>query len=290
MKTIMLTCLALLAFAANSVFCRLALAEGEIDAASFTVIRLVSGAFVLALILAASKSSKSRSKGSWLAAISLFAYAAAFTYAYLSLDTATGAVILFATVQITMIVISVIQGVRPSISQWLGISIALIGFVYLMLPGVSVPSYLGFSLMALSGVSWALYTVLGKGSKHPLSDTCFNFVRTLPIACLLLIVALNNGYVSLSGVMYAIASGALASGVGYTIWYIAIKGLSSIQAAVVQLLVPVLAGAGGIMFADEQLTYRLAISSALILFGILLVTLGANIKRQSGQGQVESAS
>lgn len=181
-KTITFTVLALVAFAANSVLCRLALGEETIDASSFTVIRLLSGAIVLLVILqfSGNKNNSSR-KGSWLATIMLFLYAAPFSFAYITLDTGTGALILFGAVQITMILLSLISGNRLHVTEWMGVAIAFIGFVYLVLPGVSTPSVAGFSLMTIAGVAWGIYTLKGKGSVNPLSDTAHNFVRSIPL-------------------------------------------------------------------------------------------------------------
>lgn len=277
MKIIASTILALLAFAANSVLCRLALAEGAIDAAGFTLIRLLSGVAVLVLIvlLTQRKSAKpSIAKGSWRAASMLFIYAAAFSYAYISLDTGTGALVLFGAVQITMITAGLLAGNRLQTTEWIGCGIAIFGFVYLIYPDLTTPTLSGFVLMAAAGISWGFYTLAGRGSKNSLMDTTYNFVRTLPMLLVLFIVTISQLSVTLEGAILAILSGALASGVGYTIWYIALSGLSSIQAAVLQLLVPVIATVGGVIFAGEMLTIRLAVSTILVLGGILLVILG----------------
>lgn len=292
-QTLLLTALALIAFAANSVLCRLALsndADGvDIDAASFTLVRLSSGALVLLLLLslrsrrkAAAIDSGSVTKsplrqakpGSWLAALYLFGYAVAFSFAYNSLDTGTGALILFGAVQMTMIGVTLLGGHRLHRAEWLGLGVAFGGFVYLVLPGLNTPSLAGFVLMTLAGIAWGGYTLKGKGSVDPLADTAFNFSRTLPLAVLLLVVSLLQGQYSIQGVLLAIGSGALASGLGYSIWYQALAGLSTTQAAVVQLLVPVIAAIGGILFVDEALSLRLVIAALLILGGIALTVLG----------------
>ena len=180
-KTITFTVLALVAFAANSVLCRLALGEKTIDASSFTAIRLLSGAIILSVILRFNgKKNNSPTKGSWLASIMLFLYAAPFSFAYITLDTGTGALILFGAVQITMILLSLISGNRLHVTEWMGVAIAFIGFVYLVLPGVSTPSVAGFSLMTIAGVAWGIYTLKGRGSVNPLSDTAYNFTRSIP--------------------------------------------------------------------------------------------------------------
>lgn len=274
-KTIIFTVLALIAFAANSVLCRLALGEETIDASSFTVIRLLSGAIVLLVILQFNgKKNKSTTKGSWLASIMLFLYAAPFSFAYIILDTGTGALILFGAVQITMILLSLMAGERLHVAEWMGITIAFLGFVYLVLPGVDTPSVLGFSLMSIAGVAWGIYTLKGKGSVNPLSDTAHNFVRSIPLVLILAVIGYQTAHISSEGILLAILSGGIASGIGYTIWYIALGGLSSTQAAVVQLSVPVIAGLGGVIFISEKISLRLTISTLLILGGILMVVLG----------------
>lgn len=267
--------LALFAFAGNSVLCKLALGEGAIDAAGFTSIRLLSGSVVLALILLLKASGGvTASKGSWKASSMLFLYAVTFSFAYVSLDTGTGALVLFGTVQITIIFAGLYTGNRLRSFEWIGVLIAFTGFVYLVLPGLSKPSLTGFVLMTISGIAWGFYTLAGKQSKHPLSDTAYNFLRTLPLVILLVIFSSQHTSMSSKGVLLAVLSGGLASGLGYILWYIALGGLSSVQAAAVQLLVPVLAAVGGIMLTDEALSWRLVLSSLMVLGGILVVILG----------------
>lgn len=280
--TIFLTIFALIAFAANSVLCRLALGQGAIDAAAFTAIRITSGAVLLLTLFwlqnlkTRSESQSSKTHGSWLSAGMLFLYAAPFSFAYLTLDTGTGALILFGAVQITMILTALLQGNKLHYLEWVGLITAFAGFVYLVLPGVSAPPLEGFLLMSLAGLGWGLYTVRGKGSKNPLADTTFNFARAVPFAILLLVLALKHMHVSTSGILLAVASGAIASGIGYTIWYMALRGLSTSQAAVVQLSVPIIAAFGGVIFVAESITIRLIVASILILGGIGLVVLGKN--------------
>jgi drug/metabolite transporter (DMT)-like permease len=274
-KTLVFTVLALLAFAANSVLCRMALGARNIDAAGFTVIRLLAGAIVLWAILSVSRGSRlAGSRGSWSAAAMLFLYAAAFSYAYMTLDTGTGALILFGSVQLTMVLLSLLGGTRLHPTEWAGITIAFSGLVYLLLPGATAPSPVGFVLMAVAGTAWGIYTLKGRGSGNPLADTTWNFVRTLPLVLVLAIVALQAMHYSSRGILLAILSGAIASGVGYTIWYNALRGLSATQAAVVQLSVPVIAALGGVLFMSETITLRLLLASALTLGGILLVVSG----------------
>ena len=275
LKIFILTGLALIAFAANSVLCRLALGDKTIDAASFTNIRLFSGAVVLLLILKLYNSqSQNSSKGNWLSSFMLFLYAVTFSFAYISLDTGTGALIMFGSVQITIILLSIISGNRLNIYEWLGVTIAFLGFVYLILPGVSSPSLIGFSLMTIAGIAWGIYTLKGKESKNPLRDTTYNFIRTIPFIIILLVSTIQHSSYSTKGVVLAIISGGITSGIGYTIWYMAMEGLSKIQTAVIQLLVPIIAAFGGVIFVDEKITFRLSIASILVLGGILVVVLG----------------
>jgi drug/metabolite transporter (DMT)-like permease len=280
-KIIASTVFALFAFAANSVLCRLALGTNAIDATSFTTIRLLSGIVILfvliqltRLIQKPKKDLKLQSKGSWLSAAMLFIYAVAFSFGYISLDTGTGALILFGAVQITMILSNVVAGNKLHLSEWFGLALAFTGFVYLIMPSVTTPSLTGFVLMSISGMAWAFYTLLGRKSKNALNDTAFNFLRTAPFLFILMIFSLHSLHVSVSGIMFAILSGAIASGVGYFVWYIALAGLSVTQAAVLQLFVPIIAALGGVIFTSELITVRLIESSALVLGGILMVILG----------------
>jgi drug/metabolite transporter (DMT)-like permease len=279
LKTISLTFLALIAFAANSVLCRLALGGGAIDASSFTVIRLVSGVVSLFIILSIKGDNKENTTvikptGSWSAAFVLFIYAVTFSYAYLSVDTGTGALILFGAVQMTMIMLSIIAGTRLHLIEWSGVVLAFSGFIYLVLPNISTPSFHGFILMTVSGISWGIYTLKGRNSKYPLMDTTYNFIRTIPFVILLTVFTMHNMEYTVEGIILALISGAITSGVGYTIWYIALGGLSSTQAAVIQLSVPVIAALGGVVFVSEVITMRLIFSTTAVLVGILMVVLG----------------
>lgn len=274
MRTLLLTLFALVAFAANSVLCRLALGTDSIDPTSFTSIRLISGAIVLFTILIITKKTpKLLSNKNWFSSGMLFLYAAAFSFAYLTLDTGTGALILFGAVQITIIAHSIFSKNKLNTLEWLGIALSFFGFVYLILPGVSAPPIEGFILMTTSGIAWGVYTIKGYNSKVPLMDTSINFIMALPFVALLLILTLKNLHLTNQGILLAIFSGGITSGVGYAIWYMAIKGLTSTQTAVVQLTVPALAAFGGVLFMSEVITIRLVIASILILGGVLLVTL-----------------
>ena len=274
------TALAMTAFAANSILCRLALGEQQIDAGSFTVIRLLSGAATfLFLLMFTDKNKPILEHGSWPASLMLFAYAITFSFAYLMLDTATGALILFGVVQLTMITANLFAGMKMRLSEWLGVFLSLAGFVYLVLPQVSRPSILGTCLMALAGISWGMYTLFGKQSKDPLRDTASNFIRTLPLLVILAIASFSYIEMSALGATLAVVSGVFASALGYALWYKVLNHLTTIEASVVQLSVPVLAAIGGLAFLDEPISLRLMFASMLVLGGILLVVLN---KRTQG--------
>ena len=204
----------------------------------------------------------------------LFIYAVTFSFAYVTLDTATGALILFGSVQTTMILLSLLSGNRLHISEWVGVVLAFIGFVYLILPSVVTPSVIGFILMSISGAAWGVYTLKGRSSKNPLIDTTFNFLRTIPLIIILAIFTIRTINLSPEGILLAALSGGIASGIGYTLWYAALGGLSATQAAVLQLLVPIIAAIGGVIFVSEIITLRLTISAIMILGGISIVVLG----------------
>lgn len=278
-KTILLTVLALLAFAGNSVLCRLALNDNIIDAASFTSIRLFSGAIFLLLLISinAHKSPKkiiNIKAGSWLSAFFLFIYAGAFSYAYISLDTGTGALILFGSVQVTMILSDIFKGKKLILTEWLGLIIAFIGLIILLMPSASAPSLTGFLLMAISGIAWGFYTLAGRGSKTPLVDTTNNFLRTLPFIGLLMLLTLSHIELSNEGILLAVMSGTVTSGLGYAIWYSALSGLTVKHAAIIQLSVPVIAAIGGVIFSNETINIELITSSFLVLGGVLTVIMG----------------
>ena len=269
MKPFALTAFALVAFAFNSVLCRMALAAREIDAATFTAVRLVSGAVVLSLlVLATGKTRNAAKNGNWFSAFFLFAYAVAFSFAYLGLTTATGALILFGCVQLTMFGVSLYRGVRPKPIEWIGLAVAFGGLVYLVLPGLSAPPLNGALLMAAAGIAWGGYTLRGKGSENPLLDTAGNFIRSVPMVLVVALVFLPNLEASWRGVALAMLSGAIASGVGYSVWYAALKYHTPTRAAVLQLAVPVIAAVGGIGFLAEAASVRLVVAGALILGGI----------------------
>ncbi|WP_231886118.1 DMT family transporter [Marinomonas atlantica] len=278
-KVGLLTALALIAFAANSVLTRMALAEPLIDAGSFTSIRLLSGSAILMLILWLRQKhpATKQTNGSWFASIMLFLYATGFSYAYLLLETGTGALILFGMVQITMVAMSLLKGHVLHKLEWLGIGVSFLGFVYLVWPEVSTPSVSGVLLMSIAGAAWGLYTLLGRGSSDPLADTAYNFLRCIPFVIVLMLASWSTLSLDYQGVLYAILSGAVASGLGYTVWYLVLSHLSATQAGVLQLLVPVIAAFGGVLFVAEPISLRLLLSALCILGGILMVILAKRV-------------
>jgi drug/metabolite transporter (DMT)-like permease len=275
LKVFLLTSCALAAFAANSVLCRFALGTGAIDAAGFTFIRLLSGVVALFLVLLIrTSSSPMNGKGSWPAGLMLFLYAVTFSYAYLELETGSGALILFGSVQITIIGVSIVRGNNLLPVEWVGLALAFAGLVYLFLPGVSAPSIQGLLLMSTAGAAWGMYTLLGRGSDNPLADTAYNFLRSMPLILVIVIFAFGNFQFTVNGTILAIVSGALTSGLGYTIWYIALKDITATQAAVSQLAVPVIAALGGVIFMSEVISLRLTVAAFMILGGIFMVVIG----------------
>jgi len=273
MRLVLLSCLAMTAFAANSVLCRLALAVPDIDAASFTSIRLVSGAGTLWLL---TRSFTDTSALPWdvRSACWLFAYALLFSFAYLSLRTGTGALILFASVQLTMLSAGFVAGERHGVLRWSGFLVSAAGLVYLVLPGVSSPPLGGALLMAGAGISWGFYSLRGKRVSRPIAASAANFIVAALLAVSCNVVFLSSQHMTVAGTGWAVASGALASGLGYVIWYTVLPGLSAFRAASMQLSVPVLAAFGGVLLLAESLTLRLVIASVMTLGGIALTLLG----------------
>lgn len=277
----LLAMLAMIAFAANSLLCRMALKNTGTDAVSFTSIRIVSGAVVLWLIVRARGRAKGL-MGSWLSALALFVYAAGFSYAYVKLPTAVGALILFGAVQTTMIGYGLWSGERMRGVQVLGLSAAFAGLVTLLLPGLSAPPPASSALMLAAGVAWGIYSLRGKGSGDPTVVTAGNFLRAVPFTALLSMAMFADASLDMAGVWYAVISGGLASGVGYAIWYAALPGLRATTAATIQLSVPVIAAAGGVIFLGETITLRLLLGSAGILGGIALVIMS---RKRSGDAR-----
>ncbi len=280
LRLTVLTSLAMIAFAGNSLLCRAALKHTGIDAASFTTIRLISGALMLWLVVNISRKAHS-GRGNWLSAFALFVYAIFLSYAYASLSAGIGALLLFGAVQATMIAHGIWAGERLSGLQLAGLVLALSGLVGLLLPGLSAPPLLGSLLMLGSGMAWGIYSLRGKGAGDPTRVTAGNFQRTVPIAAAWSVLMAGHLSLDSTGFWYAVASGALTSGIGYSIWYTALPALKAAKAATVQLSVPVIAALGGVIFLGEPLTLRLVLSSAAILGGIALVIL----ERQQAYGR-----
>jgi len=279
-RTALLTLLALLAFAGNSLLCRAALAGTAIDAASFTGLRLLSGAVVLWLLVQLHGGTRGAA-GNWPSALALFVYAAGFSFAYTQLTAGTGALILFAAVQTTMIGFGWHQGERLRLLQYAGLILACGGLAGLLMPGVSAPPLAGGLLMLAAGVAWGIYSLRGRHSNDALNVTAGNFIRTVPMAAVLSVVLLSQTSWDSRGILYAILSGALASGVGYALWYTALPFLKSTSAASVQLSVPLIAAAAGAILLGESLTMRLLVASAAILGGIALVLFNGNRAKQA---------
>jgi drug/metabolite transporter (DMT)-like permease len=268
-RVFLFTALAMVAFAGNSLLCRAALKQTQIDAATFTLIRIVSGALCLRIIVQIRKGTL-RNAGSRLSALALFGYAALFSFAYLRLTAGTGALLLFGAVQATMIFWALRKGERLDAKQLAGLLLALAGLVALVFPGLSAPPLGAALLMLGAGIAWGVYSLRGKGGGGPLRATAGNFLRAVPLAVLLSLVALRSWNFDRAGIGYAVASGALASGIGYAIWYTALPALRASGAATVQLSVPVLAAAGGIALLGEPITLRFVIASIAVLGGIAL--------------------
>ena len=271
MSTLLLTAIAMLAFAANSILCRLALGAGLIDAASFTSIRIISGAVMLGLIVLPRWRTHGRPKVEWRSVAALFAYMIFFSIAYLSLGAGTGALVLFGAVQLTMFVVALKAGEPFSPMSWVGLSMAIAGLVYLILPGVTAPDPLGALLMAMAGIAWGFYSLLGRNSGDPMESTAYNFIYSVPLAVAASLIFIADFRVTLTGTLLAVASGAIASGLGYFIWYAALRGLSAVRAATVQLSVPIIAAFGGVMLLAEDFSLRLLVASAATLSGVAIV-------------------
>jgi drug/metabolite transporter (DMT)-like permease len=277
MKIIFYTGFALVCFAFNSILCRLALGMNLIDAASFTTVRIVSGAITLLIIFSIfGKRNAEAKQGNWLSAFFLFAYAICFSFAYNELTTGMGALILFGCVQATMIIFALVKGERPNGLEWLGLIVAVAGLVYLVSPGLTAPPVFSAVLMAFAGIAWGFYTLRGKGSANPLGDTAGNFIRVVPFVLIAALPFINQIHLSKYGVLFAVLSGAIASGIGYAVWYAALKFHTATRAAILQLSVPALAAIGGILLLPETVNLRLIISALLILGGICVAILGRN--------------
>ncbi|MDZ8119215.1 DMT family transporter [Pontiella agarivorans] len=278
--TLLLTMLALLAFAANSILCRLALAADTIDPVSFTLLRLLSGMLILLPIASATRE-PAPSKG-WKNAVlsgsALFIYALAFSLGYVTIASGIGTLILVGAVQFSMFAWAVIQKDPISRSKWIGAGISFAGLIVLVSPGLTAPDLKGATLMSAAGIAWGLYSIRGRGARSPVLMTARNFTCAVPIIGITAALFFQSLEISPRGAIIAVLSGSLTSGLAYVIWYRALRHLSTVTASMVQLLIPVLAAAGGVVFLDEPLTARLLISSALILGGVGLGSL-----KQSGR-------
>jgi drug/metabolite transporter (DMT)-like permease len=273
--TFLLLAFTLVAFASNSLLCRMALGGQRIDPVSFTTIRLVSGALVLLPFarLAGEAPDQAGAKGSWSSGFALFAYALAFSLAYLSLNAGMGALILFGAVQATMIGSALLSGEHLGPRQWVGSIAAIAGLIYLVSPGIAAPDPLGALLMGISGIAWGVYSIRGKGAFAPIALTAGNFARSAPLTILVSVAALAALHLEPLGVLLALLSGVVTSGLGYVLWYRTLRHLTTTQASVVQLMVPVLAAFGGVVFLSEQVSVRLIAASALILGGVALAVI-----------------
>lgn len=274
-RTALLTAVAMVAFAANSLLCRMALGGGLIDAASFAAIRVVAGAVTLALILFVQQKPRIGANADWRAAAMLFTYMVFFSFAYLSLTAGIGALILFGAVQLTMFTTALWNAERFGPISWAGLALAIAGLVYLVSPGLTAPDPLGAGFMAIAGVAWGVYSLLGRSAGDPLEATTHAFVYCVPPV--LIVAALHyffyGAWMFSNGAILAVASGAIASGCGYVVWYAALRGLTATNAAVVQLSVPVIAAFGGVLLLAEDVTLRLVLAAAGTLGGVTIVLM-----------------
>lgn len=280
-KTLALTTLTMVAFAANSLLCRMALGESAIDAASFTTLRLASGALMLWFIVRLrTPADAPRHASDWLAAAMLFLYAVSFSFAYITLSAGTGALILFGVVQLTMFFAGLRGGEHFSGLSWVGLGLALAGLVYLVSPGVTAPEPSGAILMVMAGFGWGIYSLRGRGVADPLRSTARNFLLAVPLGAIVSLAFAGRFHMELQGLALAVTSGAIASGLGYVIWYAALRGLTATSAATVQLSVPVIAAFGGVVLLSETVTLRLLVASATILGGIAIVLTRRTTRRR----------
>lgn len=290
-KNVLMAVIAMVFFAANSILCRMALAEGDIDPASFTSIRLVSGAVVLFVLAGLAHKREGEHNACsllrqptehWLAAAMLFLYAATFSFAYLYLDAGMGALILFAFVQLTMFAYSHYKEGGASGVEYIGALVAIAGLGYMVSPGMNAPDVWGAGLMAISGIAWGIYSVLGKEMKVPqLPANCINFRLSIFFVVPFFLLNIPMNSITSEGIWLAVASGAGASAIGYAIWYGVVQRFKATQAGVMQLSVPIIAALGGYMLMDETLTLRMVISATVILSGIVVTFLGKQIKQSS---------
>jgi drug/metabolite transporter (DMT)-like permease len=270
-KILILVTLSMISFSANSILCRLALSSYLIDAASFTLVRLVSGAIAL-IGIHYLYTKQLMLGGSWREALMLFIYVASFSLAYANISASNGALILFGTVQVTMVLHGLLRGERLYWTQWIGFFIALIGLFCLLSPGITAPSLVSSCLMIIAGIAWGHYSLFGRGSVNPIRDTAGNFILSIPFAVMFYVISIKNNIQLINlGTIYAFVSGAITSGVGYAMWYAALPYLSTIQSSSVQLSVPIITAVAGALFMSETLSTRLFLTSIMILGGITMV-------------------
>lgn len=261
----------MLAFAANSLLCRMALGNEAIDAASFTSIRIISGAIMLGLLILPRWRSRCHMPPDWRFVAALFGYMIFFSFAYLSLSAGTGALILFGAVQLTMFIVALRAGESFTALSWVGLALAIGGLVYLVLPGVTAPDPMGAAMMAIAGIAWGWYSLLGRNASDPMASTAWNFIYSVPLAVVASLLFVKQFHVTVTGALLAVASGAIASGLGYFVWYAALRDLTAMRAATVQLSVPVIAAFGGVILLDENVTLRLVLASMATLGGVAIV-------------------
>lgn len=276
----------MLAFAGNSLLCRLALGENLIDAASFTTVRVISGAVMLSLIIMARRQPNDHTAANWRTAVMLFAYMAFFSFAYVSLSAGTGALILFGAVQLTMFIAALRGGEYFTYFSWIGLAMAFSGLVYLVSPGITAPDPMGATLMAIAGVAWGIYSLSGRGSGDPLRSTARNFIYSVPLVAGVSLFFLPDFNTTANGLTLAIASGAITSGCGYVIWYAALPRLTATRAAAVQLSVPALATLGGVIILGEAFTLRLLLATAITLGGIAIILSQRAVARHRDSAEI----
>lgn len=284
-RIVILLVVSVLSFTANPLLARLAIVTREMDALGYTGVRLASGALMLLAIILVQRrragAAPLRIGGTWAGAASLFGYAITYSAGFIVIGAAVGSVILFASVQLGILAWAIIKGDRPGPLEWAGLALAFASLCYLVSPGLVAPDPLGSALMIVSGLSWAAYTLIGRGSRAPVDDTAGNFIRLLPIAIPLIVAGLFVQAPTAPGLAYAIASGAIASGLGYAIWYAVLPSISRSRAAFVQLTVPALAAIGAVIFLSEPVTLRLVVSSAGILGGAALALWAAGFRARA---------
>lgn len=269
-RVVVLATTALLAFAGNSLLCRMALGRGLIDAASFATVRTVSGALLLGVLVATTARPTGRIAFDWRSVLALAAYMVCFSFAYLSLAAGTGALLLFGAVQVTMFAAALRAGERLAAWSWAGMVVAVAGLCYLVAPGVTAPEPAGAALMVVAGVAWGLYSLYGRGNTDPVFATATNFLGTIPIVLMVNVLAMRSVHGTANGILLAVASGAVTSGLGYVAWYAALREITAARAAILQLVVPAIAALGGVLLLAEPLTMRLVVASVATIGGVAL--------------------